>query len=525
MPGQRAARHATGYAAPVPLDPRTPVLVGVGQVTHRPGQAQAGDPETLPELTEPLDLLVEAVRSAVADCGGAGRSLLARTGSLRVVRPLSWSYRNAAAPLAQRLGISPQELAQSAIGGNSPQAMASAAAASIAAGHLDVVVVAGAETMASRMQYRRLHNGAEPPFTVQGADTPAPVALATDRNPTTDEERRAGLIQPIHVYPLFEEAIRAAAGRSRQEHMAEVAGLWSRFAAVAADNPLAWDRRRWRPEELGTPGPDNRMIATPYTKKLVAYDRVDQGAAFVLCSVASARAAGVAEDRWVFPVAGADAHDHWFMTQRMDLGRSPAIAAAGARSLALSGFTVDDIAHVDLYSCFPCAVEMGADALGLGLHEPDRPLTVTGGLSFFGGPINTYGTHAIATMADRLRHHPGTLGLVTGLGWYATKHAVGLWSTTPPAGGFRWEDAQPVVDAQPGRTPAPGYAGPVTVEAATVICDRQGQPERSIAALLTPGGHRTWGTSDDPDTLAELATLEHYGQLARIDPSGRMVLG
>jgi len=527
----------------VPLDPRTPVLVGVGQITHRteqnpvpsvrmPALAEPLDlpalaePLDLPALAEPLDLMEAAVRSAIVDCGGAGAGtrLVARTGSLQVVRPLSWHYVNAAAPLAQRLGIAPRQLAQSAIGGNSPQAMASAAAAAITAGQVDVLILTGAECLAARMQHRRANGGAEPPWTVQSPATPAPVALAVDRDPVTDEERRSGLIQPIHVYPLFEEAIRAGSGRNRQEHLQVVTGLWSRFSEVAAANPLAWDRHGWRADELATVRPDNRMIATPYTKRLVAYDRVNQGAALILCSVAAARAAGVPEDRWVFPIAGADGHDHWFLTERLDLGRSPAMAAAGSRALSLAGFGVDDVAHVDLYSCFPCAVQMGASALGIGLDEPDRPLTVTGGLTFFGGPINTYATNAIATMADRLRHHPGSLGLVTALGWYATKHAVGLWSTTPPAAGFRWEDVQPTIDAQPRRRAASDHVGAVTVETATVVYDRQGQPERAIAALRTADGRRTWGTSTDPDMLAELAVVERYGQPARIDTDRQVFL-
>jgi len=459
-----------------------------------------------------------AVRAALADCGpDAGRRLARDLGSLRVVRPLSWTYIDAATPLADRLGLSPRELAQSAIGGNSPQTIASATARAIGAGELDVAIVAGAECMASRTAHRREHGGAEPPWTVQDPATPPPRALAQDRTPVTDEELQAGLLQPIHVYPLFEQAIRAAAGRTPAEHLAALGALWSRFAAVAATNPWAWDRRGWSADELVTIGPDNRMLASPYPKRLVAYDRVDQAAAFVLCSVAAAQAAGVPEEQWVFPLAGADAHDHWFVTDRYDLGRSPAIAAAGAAALGHAGLGIDDVAHVDLYSCFPCAVEMGAEALGLGLDEPDRPLTVTGGLTFFGGPINDYASHAIVQMAWTLRRDPGSVGLVTALGWYATKHAVGLWSTRPPAGGFSWSDVQAEVDALPCRKRAEGYVGDAEVESYTVVHDRDGQPQRGICALRTPDQRRTWASTTDPATVRELVEQDPLGRRAGVD--------
>lgn len=522
------------------LDPRTPVLVGVGQVTNRPPWAGAHEPPPPPPgvdraAAEPLDLpgaepvtlMAAAVRRAAADAGdGAGAALLRRVDSVRVVGPISWHYVNAAAPLAQELGLSPRELAQGPIGGNTPLAIAAASADAIAAGQLDVVVVAGGECLGSRMAHRRSAGG-EPPWTVQGPDTPAPVHLGTVRDPVTDEERAAGLLTPVLTYPLFEVARRAAAGRPPADHRKLVGGLWSRFADVAADNPWAWDHARWEAGDLTTPGPGNRMLSSPYTKRLVANDRVDQGAALLLCSVAAARAAGVPEERWVFPWAVAEANDHWFLTNRWDLGRSPAIATAGRRVFADTGTGAHDVAHVDLYSCFPCAVEMGAEALGLGLDEPDRPLTVTGGLTFFGGPINSYAMHGIAQMALVLRADPGALGVTTALGWYATKHAVGLWSTRPPEGGWRHASVQDEVDALPSRHGAPDHVGPATVETCTVAHDREGRPERAVAALLTADGRRTWATSSDAAVMAELAGTddEPCGRSATVDEGRVLHLG
>jgi acetyl-CoA C-acetyltransferase len=326
------------------------------------------------------------------------------------------------------------------------------------------------------------------------------------------------------VFPLFENALRAESGRTIEEHQRAVSELWARFSSVAATNPYAWSREPRTAEEIRTIGTSNRMVSFPYPKLMNANDRVDQGAALILCSVSAARRAGVPEDRWVFPVAGADAHDHWFLSHRRDLRSSPAIAAAGNRALSLAGVGIDDIAHVDLYSCFPSAVQIAARELGFALDDPGRSLTVTGGLGFAGGPGNNYVSHSIAAMAERLRADPGSVGLVTGLGWYCTKHSVGVWSTTPPASGFRHESPQDTVDAGPQRSPAADFEGDSTIESYTVVHDRDGEPELAILALLTPDEHRTWGNISDGDDMLSLMAEEGCGRKARLGAGGRAEL-
>jgi acetyl-CoA C-acetyltransferase len=503
------------------LDPRTPVLVGVGQVIDRPD-------ETRPviERAEPVELMARALRAAASDCagGGAGDRLLARAGSVRIMLPLSWRYVNPGLLVAQRLGLTPAELALTAIGGNNPQTVVNLTALAIAAGDLDVALLAGAECIYTRLAARRDPGRPVLPWTVQPADTPEPVHLGADRPAVTEVELARGLDRPITVYPLFENALRAAAGEAIADHQRTVSEMWARFSEVAAGNPYAWSPRARTAEELRTVGPTNRMVSFPYPKLFNANDRVDQGAAMIMCSVEAARAAGVPVDRWVFPLAGADAHDHWFLSHRADLRSSPAIRLAGASAFRLAGVGIDDIAHIDLYSCFPCAVEIAANALGLSIEDPARPLTVTGGLGFAGGPGNNYVSHSIATMADTLRRDPGSVGLVTGLGWYVTKHAVGLWSTTPPPDGFRFDSPQDEVDALPQRTPLSDFEGEATVETYTVIHGRDGGPERAIVALLTKEGARVWGTLTDVESLGELETDEGCGRPARVDAGGRTEL-
>ena len=222
---------------------------------------------------------------------------------------------------------------------------------------------------------------------------------------------------------------------------------------MAATNPHAWIRTPRPAADIVTPGPDNRMVSFPYPKLCTANMQVDQGAGYIVCSVEAARAAGVPEERWVFPLAGADANDHWFISQRAELHRSPAIRLAGAAALGLAGLGIDDVASIDLYSCFPVVVQMAAAELGLPVDDPARPLTLTGGLTFGGGPGNNYTSHGIARAVGALRAEPGAAALVTGLGWYATKHSIGIYASRPPPTGG--PGPSPGATSSPKSTPCP----------------------------------------------------------------------
>jgi acetyl-CoA C-acetyltransferase len=256
--------------------------------------------------------------------------------------------------------------------------------------------------------------------------------------------------------------------------------------------------------------------------------QVDQGAAYIVCSAAAARAAGVPEERWVFPLSGADGNDHWFISDRPELHRSPAIRLAGAAALEGAGLDIDDIALVDLYSCFPVVVQMAAAELGLALDDPDRPLTLTGGLTFGGGPGNNYATHGIAQAIGALRRAPESAALVSGLGWYATKHSLGVYAARPPAHGggrpFAWRNVQPEVDALPRCTVDAGATGTVVVETYTVAFDRDGAPERGILACRTPEGSRAWANVSDADSLALLCAEEGIGRTGVLAADGTLAL-
>ena len=267
------------------------------------------------------------------------------------------------------------------------------------------------------------------------------------------------------------------------------------------------------------------MIGFPYTKYMNSNNDVDQGAAIIMCSVDKARALGISDDRMVFPHSGSDCHEHQFVSNRWTFAETPAIALGGKRALELAGLTIDDIDIVDLYSCFPSAVQLGAQSLGLSI---DRQLTRTGGLSFAGGPWNNYVMHSIATVVSELRERPGAKGLVWANGGFATKHAFGVYSTTPPADGrFHHDSPQDQIDAMPRRTLAEAAtaAGPTTIEAYTVVHDRDGAPETGIAATLLADGRRAWGTTTDVGLAAAMCEGEWVGRSVRLSESGAIEAG
>src|SRR5690349_10661077 len=321
-----------------------------------------------------------------------------------------------------------------------------------------------------------------------------------------DDEIWITLYRPAYVYPMFEQALRIAAGEAPDAHRRRIGELWSQFSAVAAGNRHAWSRERRSAERIAEPGPGNRMISWPYTKLMNSNNMVDQGAALILTAVETAEYLQIPRDRWVFPYAGTEAHDTYAIGERAELSRSPAIRIAGRRVLELAGLGVDDLDLVDVYSCFPSAVQVAAAELALPLGDPARPLSVTGGMSFAGGPWNNYVTHSIATMAEQLVARPGTRGLITANGGYLTKHSFGVYGTEPPKTEFRWEDVQSTVDREPTRTLAVQWSGMGTVESWTTPFRRDGTPEKAYLAVRTPENARTLALiTDASDAAATVA--------------------
>lgn len=497
------------------VDPRAPVIVGVGQAQQRPEDPAAA--------LEPIDLLGRAVEAALDD-SGAPSALRTAVDTVAVVQIVSWPYPDPGALLARRLGLDEvSRTATTTVGGNSPQMLMNELATAVARGDMDVVLLGGAECVYTRWRARR-----EPKVWLEWTDAddpPCPWVLGDDRAGSSDYEMAHMAAAPTQVYPLLETALRSSAGRGIDEHQARVSELWSTFAAVAAANPHAWSRTAYSPDDIRSVSAENRMVAFPYPKLMCANIDVDQAAAVVMCSYERARAAGVGDDRLVFPLAGADAHDHFFFSERERLDTSPAIRAAGGAMLGAARLDIDDVSRFDLYSCFPAAVQVAMDALGLaGPAGGDRrPLTVTGGLGFAGGPANNYPSHAIAAMVDACRRDPGSIGYVGALGWYCTKHSMGLYSTEPPRGGFARVDRavpQAEVDALPSRETAGAYEGEAILEAMTVVVDRDGTPTVAVVSALTPEGTRALANSRERDVMSSMMEEPWEGKKIRVTTDG-----
>ena len=485
----------------MPIDPRTPVLVGYGQVNQH-----ESDP-----TVEPVDLMERAARAA------ADPKVLEAVDSVRIVNLLSCHYRNPGVLLAQRIRASGAEGRYTSIGGNVPQSLVNQACLDIQRGSVDTVLIAGAETWRTRTKLRAA--GARLEFTNQDDSVPVPQGADDDFQLAGPVELRIHLDRPSYVYPLFEQALRITAGETPDEHRRRIGELWAGFSAVAQANPHAWNREPVTAEEISQPSSSNRMISWPYTKLMNSNNMVDQGAALILTSAEKAASLGVPSDRWVFPYAGTDAHDTYLIAERAELDRSPAIRIAGGRALDLAGKGIDEIDFVDVYSCFPSAVQVAARELGLPL-DGRRALTVTGGLTFAGGPWNNYVTHSIATMAERLVASPGTVGLVTANGGYLTKHSFGVYGTEPPKAEFRWEDTQSAVDAEPSRTAEDVWEGTGTVESWTTPVSREGAAEKVFLAVRTPADSRALAVITDASE-AEASTREDIaGAKVRVDAEG-----
>lgn len=489
------------------IDPRTPVIVGVAQAMQKP--------EDVGEAVEAVALMEQVVRGAAADSGAPG--LLAGLDLIGVVEG-AWKYPDPARMIAERVGAASARTSLSANGGNTPQSYLNSLASRIAAGEIESAVFCGAETIWSRRRQRRA--GLAPPFTPQVEGALPDEIFGVDVEMSTDFEKSRGMELPIHFYPLFDSAIRAARGETIDQHRDRVSTLWQTFNAQAVANEFAWVRNAMTADEIRNPSPSNRMVGFPYTKAMNSNWDLDQAAAVMLCSAGRAEARGVPRDKWVFPWAGTSAHDTYSVTNRRDLHSSPAISECGKRLFSMAGLGADDVAHIDLYSCFPSAVQVGAESLGFG---EDRLLTQTGGLTFAGGPLNNYVTHSIATMVDRLRSEVGAVGLVSANGGFLTKHAIGLYSSEPPPNGWQQADVQDAVDTVAPVVAAPDYSGQVSVEAYTVMHSADG-PEMGLCAVRTPDGARTWGQVRDVDVAETMTHQEAIGRPGTLATDGALVL-
>jgi acetyl-CoA C-acetyltransferase len=492
--------------AALPED-RIPVIVGVGEIVDRPKEIVAG--------LEPLALLEEALKRAERDSGG---QLLCQIESLDIVNFLSWRYQDPARQLSVRLGIKPAHAYYGPVGGESPIRYLHEAAQRIARGECSVAAVCGAEAQSTATKAERA--GVELPWTPFAHDVPEPKRGAAFQKPMAV---KLGVFRPVTVYPFYEAASSAHWGQTPREAMAESGALWASYSDVASQNPNAWLKRRFTPEQITTPSPDNRLIAWPYTKLMVANPSVNMGGAVLMTSLAKARAAGVPEDRLVHVWGGASAEEPRDYLARGQFFESHPQNAVLKAVMELAGGDGKTFDAIELYSCFPCVPKMARRTLGLGA---DVQPTVTGGLTFFGAPLNTYMTHAACAMVRRLRGG-AKLGLLYGQGGFVTKHhALVLSPQTPQEPLAQDSSVQAEADRQRGAVPefVTEASGESLVESFTVLYGRGGEVEHGVVMLRTPNNARALARvpACDGATLAHLLNMERtpvgsIGEIASAD--------
>ena len=502
------------------IDPRTPILIGCGQITDTTGAPSS-------ERSR-VAFCAEAANAALKDAGAkiGGHMLGHHVDALAVMEFFSDISPRFASPfgrstnppksVARRLHASPRKLLYSHSGGNMPQYLVNRFAEEIANGETKLALICGAELLRATQIARKA--GLKIDWNEDyGGD---PERVGDKRFGFSEEEARHELRAAIHFYPLLENAIRGGLKRDVAGHMTAMGKLFHRLAVVARDNPLATRREGYSAEQLATISGDNRWICFPYPRLMNANAIIDQAAAVLMTSVEKAREWGIPEDRWVFLHGCADGTDTWVVSERDRLDASPAIRGCARIALDMAGKKVSDVAAFDLYSCFPSAVEVAMKEIGLADEDP-RPISVTGGLPFFGGPGNNYVTHSIAEMMNVVRRAPGSFGMVTANGNYLTKHSAGLYSTEPTKGPWRREDPkkfQAELDARPKQAVNTAPKGTGTIETYCVAFGKDAPEKGYILGRLDGSGERFVAVNpNDPALLADMLTREQLGRKVTVD--------
>lgn len=475
--------------------PTHPVIVGAHQLSVRTADA------------EPVSMMATAAAAALAETDGRLTSAIE---SVRVVKGI-WPYADPGRLVADELGLSVDniETALTRIGGNATYDLVNETAASIAAGELSAAIVCGAESMRTRRKDKS--EGRRSTYRPEAANAAPDLIVGIEHDLVDDADATSGVDHPVNFYAMADSAMRHARNETPEQHLARISKLWATGSEVAAANPHAWISNVHSAEQIATPSASNRPVAAPYTKLLTSNINVDQGAAVVLCAYGVAQKHGIDDADMVFLVSGGGAYDHLTIRQRKDLHHSPAFDHSASDTLVRSGLDIDSIDHLDLYSCFPASVQLAQSSLGV---PATRPFTMTGGLTFAGGPFNGYCTQALAHAVQQLRGTSESAFLY-GNGGFFSKHSILIVSGDAPDIPFTYRRSQGLVDAdQPRVLRRPADAG--VVEGYTVTYDREGQPRRAICSVLDDDGSRHWAISTDAELITSFLRDDRVGSLVTL---------
>ncbi|CAK3980488.1 acetyl- transferase like [Lecanosticta acicola] len=489
---------------------KTPVIIGVGDVVNRSKKIE--------DAFEPLQLMINAIQEAIHDTGISGPQFQAQIDSIDVVKSWTWPC-DYPTLVAERLGFKPVHAEYSEHGGNQPARCVDEAARRISKGEAKVAVVTGGEALASLTACAAAKKMPPPNWTNPSEDV-TKVFSPTTRELQANYGARHSIGNPIQLYPLYENALRAHRGQSIAENHAESAEMYAEFAKIAESNAYAWNHGApaETAESIGMVSKKNRMICFPYPLLMNAFNTVNLAAACILTSTEYARELGIPSEKWIYPLGGAGTSDSVEFWQRPAYWWSPSISRSLDNALDVSALKKDDIDLYDFYSCFPVVPKLACDHLGMATTKGDKALTLLGGLTSFGGAGNNYSLHAITEMTRQLRKGRGKTGLVLANGGWVTYQHVLCLSSSPRSDGLPYPDEPPlpkyVTDVQIPKI-VEEAEGDAAVETYTVEYARNGQPLRGhIVGRLKSTGHRFLANHADEGTLKALASWE-------VDPIGR----
>ena len=485
--------------------PIRPVLIGASQFSQRD--------VSLETAKSPLEMLVRIAREA-AEASGIKPEKLGSIDTIALTSTSGWKAQNPPRLIADALGAKPATEWVSNVGGETSLALVNDVATRITRGESSFGFIAGCNNVRSLELAQRAGTRFDWPEGGEGS----PQLVGKSGWGHNDFEVSAGLNMPINIYPLFENALRHARGQSLDEHRAAMGALMHPFTKTAAANAHAWFPTERTPLELVTPTPINRMIFFPYPKYLNAVMATEQAAGALIASEGVAERLGVPREKWVYWRGGAfEVEDPWYVSERPSFAQGPAIGTCHRTALANSGVELDEIELIDFYSCFPVAVAMACEMLGLDQADP-RGFSLTGGLPYAGGPGSSYSFHSLATAIARLQNRDAETALVTGNGWYLSKHSASVLSQAPHPDGRAPSAALPT-DAtrshwnKPAVELDPEPNGPASVETYTIGHDRDGSPNQGIIVgrLAKTNARFLANTPADPGLLEALEEIELIG--------------
>ena len=490
----------------------TPLLIGAGQYTEQLPSSGDGP------LNSPVELAARAAKLAIESAGGS------LTGSdidaIATIRLFSdsapaWACPfgrsdNPPASIARRIGARPNWNIYSNAGGDQPLCLLAEFSGAIARGEIECALLTSTEAIANQRHAQR--NSLQPDWNEEMGQEGLDERKYIKRM-VTPEELASGMYLPAHWYALIENFRATQQGNTPQQHLQQMAELLAPMSQVAASNPYAFFPTGYSAQELAGNNNGNYPICLPFSKRLVAQDAVNQAAAVVVISAGKARELGIDPEHWILQLGYAEGED-LPLIKRKNPGTSEAMERVFDTAIASAGIKQEDIELIDIYSCFPCAVESARDTLGIS-REDNRPLTVTGGLPFFGGPGNAYSMHALAEMVLRLRSGSRT-AMITANGGMLSKHAALILGAN---NGSNREKALDFTRLQPKAI------DPADIEAVqicevpvrgevlsyTVIHERKGD-DTAIVLAQTDEGERFLAYNSDAEIVSQVMAASPVGR-------------